>query len=62
MLKKIFKKISSFGRKKEPVVFFDLSSGEKKKIIKKAIHMANKEQKDLIQEVAKKELSYSCKN
>lgn len=62
MLKKVFKKIAYLKRKKEPVVFFDLPSGEKKRVIKKAIHMANKEQRDLMDNVSREEWGFSCKN
>ena len=62
MFRKTLKKLAIFKRKEEPVVFFDLSSKEKKKVIKKAIHLANKEQKDLMQEVAKKDWNLAYKN
>lgn len=38
-------------------VFFDLSSRDKKKVIKKAIHLANRDQKMLVESVKKRKVS-----
>ncbi|MFC1623286.1 hypothetical protein ACFL2R_03530 [Patescibacteria group bacterium] len=59
MIKEIYNRIIGEKKVQEKTIFFDLSSGEKKKVIKKAIHMANKEQKDLMDRVAKKGVSLS---
>lgn len=62
MFRRLLKRLVYLKGKREPIVFFDLPSSEKKKVIKKAIHMANKEQRDLLRDVSKKEWSFSCKN
>lgn len=54
MVTKLLKLIGFNYKTANPVVFFDLSSRDKKKVIKKAIHLANKDQKTLIDEVRRK--------
>ncbi len=55
MVTKLLKLIGcDYGKVSTPTVFFDLPAREKKKVIKKAIHLANKDQLSLINKVIKK--------
>lgn len=53
MVTKLLKLIGFNYISDNSAVFFDLSSRDKKKVIKKAIHLANKDQKFLVDEVKK---------
>jgi len=55
MVTKLLKLIGcDYSKVSTPTVFFDLPAREKKKVIKKAIHLANKDQLSLINKVIKK--------
>jgi hypothetical protein len=54
MVTKLLNLIGINHKTANKTVFFSLSARDKKKIIKKAIHSANKEQKTLVDEVKKR--------
>lgn len=54
MVTKLLNLIGINHKTANKTVFFSLSSREKKKVIKKAIHSANKDQKSLVDEVKKR--------
>ena len=54
MVTKLLKLIGCNYKVASPTVFFDLPAKDKKKVIKKAIHLANKEQLSLVNEVKKR--------
>lgn len=60
MIRRIFNEMFNNKSEKKPVVFFDLSSSEKKKVIKKAIQLSNKDQKELTRRSAHKSFCPSC--
>ncbi len=54
MLKTIKKIFKFSGKKAKASNFFDLSSNQQKKIMKKAVRKANKDQLDLVERYEKK--------